>query len=70
VAEKLGMSGDAANDYARTIVAAEVSGGEAAVVGKLVDDLAAKGVAITEAEIRVKMDELMAQAVAQVKQGI
>jgi hypothetical protein len=70
VAEKLGMSGDAANDYARTIVAAEVSGGEAAVVGKLVDDLAAKGVAITEAEIRVKMDELMAQAVVQVKQGI
>jgi hypothetical protein len=70
VAEKLGMSGDAASDYARTIVAAEVSGGEAAVVGKLVDDLAAKGVAITEAEIRVKMDELMAQAVAQVKQGI
>jgi hypothetical protein len=70
VAEKLGMSGDAASDYARTIVAAEVSGGEAAVVGKLVDDLAAKGVAITEAEIRVKMNELMAQAVAQVKQGI
>ena len=71
MAEKLGMSGDAANDYARTVVAAEVSGGgDAAVVSKLIDDLAAKGVAIPEAELRAKMDELMAQAVAQVKQGI
>jgi hypothetical protein len=71
MAEKLGMSGDAANDYARTVVAAEVSGGgDAAVVSKLIDDLAAKGVAIPEAELRAKMDELMAQAMAQVKAGI
>jgi hypothetical protein len=71
MAEKLGMSGDAANDYARTVVAAEVSGGgDAAVVSKLIDDLAAKGVAIPEAELRAKMDELMAQAIAQVKAGI
>ena len=32
-------------------------------------DLTAKGVAVTGAEVRVKMDELMAQAVAQVKAG-
>jgi hypothetical protein len=32
-------------------------------------DLIAKGVAISEPELRVKMDELMAQAVAQVKAG-
>jgi hypothetical protein len=71
VAERLALSGEAANDYARTVVAAEVSGGgDAAVVSKLVDDLAAKGIAITEAEVRVKMDELMAQAIAQVKAGI
>jgi hypothetical protein len=70
VAEKLTLSGEAANDYARTVVAAEViGGGNAAVVRKVIDDLAAKGVAITEAQVRVKMDELMAQAVAQVKAG-
>jgi hypothetical protein len=71
VAEKLGLSGDAANDYARTVVAAEFGDGrDADVVRKVVADLAAKGVAITEQEIRVKMDELMALAIVQVKAGI
>ena len=32
-------------------------------------DFAAKGVAVTAAEVRAKMDELMAAAVAQVKAG-
>jgi hypothetical protein len=32
-------------------------------------DLGAKGVALTEQQLRVKMDELMAQAIAQVKAG-
>jgi hypothetical protein len=70
VAEKLGMSGDAANDYAKTVVAAEFGeGGDANVVRKVISDLGVKDVAITEAEIRLKMNELMAQAVAQVKAG-
>ena len=70
VAEKLGLSGDAANDYAKTVVAADFEeAGDADVVRKVVGDLTAKGVAVTEAQIRVKMDELMAQAVAQVKAG-
>ena len=71
VAEELGLSGDAANDYAKTVVAAEFGGaGDADVVRKLMGDLAAKGVAITEAEIRAKMDKLMAEAVKQVKAGV
>ena len=71
VAEQLGLSGDAANDYARTVVAAEFAdGGDARVIRKVMDDLAAKGVALTEAEIRAKMDELMTLAVAQVKAGM
>jgi hypothetical protein len=70
VAEQLGLSGEAANDYARTVVAAEFGEGrDADVVAKVMADLAAKGVAITEAQIRMKMDELMAQAIAQVKAG-
>jgi Uncharacterized conserved protein len=70
VAEKLGLSGDAANDYAKTVVAADFEeAGDADVVRKVIGDLKAKGVAITERELRVKMDELAAQAVAQVKAG-
>jgi hypothetical protein len=71
VASMLGMSGDEATAYAREVVAAEVVGGnEASVVRKVMGDLAAKGVAMSEAQVRAKMDELMAQAIAQVKAGI
>ena len=43
--------------------------GDADVLRKVLGDLTAKGVAMTEPEIRVKMDELMATAVMQVKAG-
>ena len=70
VAEKLGMSAEAANAYAKDVVAAEFAGGgDANVVRKAVSDLTAKGVAMTDAQIRMKMDELMAQAIVQVKAG-
>ena len=70
VADKLGLSGEAASEYAKAVVAAEFSeGGDASVIRKLTGDLAAKGAAVTEQQIRVKMDELMAQAIAQVQAG-
>ena len=70
VAEKLGLSGDAANTYAKEVVAAEFEGtDDAGVVRKVMDDFAARNVAITEQQIRVKMDELMAHAIVQVKAG-
>ena len=67
-AEKLGLTGDAAASYAKEVVAAdfEVSG-DSDVLGKVTRDLADKGV--SEQQIRVKMDELVAVAVAQVKAG-
>jgi hypothetical protein len=69
-AEKLGMTGDTANDYARTVVAADFEeAGDADVVRKVMSDFTAKGVAITEPDLRVKMGELMAQAAMQVKAG-
>jgi hypothetical protein len=43
--------------------------GDQDVQNKVVKDLTAKGVAITAAEVRAKMDELMAAAAAQVKAG-
>src|ERR1700712_5211328 len=70
VAEKLGMSGDAATAYAKEVVAADFEeAGDGDVVRKVTADLGAKGVAITGPELRVKMDELMALAVMQVKAG-
>lgn len=69
-AEKLGMSGDAANAYAREVVAAEFEeAGDADVVRKVAGDLAAKGIAVSEEQIRAKMNELLPQAIAQVKAG-
>ncbi len=70
VAEKLGLAGAAADTYAREVVAADFEeAGDADVARKVLADLAAKNVAITERDLRVKMDELMAQAVTQVKAG-
>ena len=69
-AEKLGISGDAANAYAKEVVAADFEeAGDRDVLRKVMGDLAAKGIGMSELELRVKMDELMAQAVAQVKAG-
>jgi hypothetical protein len=70
VAEKLGITGDAATAYAKEVVAADFEeAGDGDVVRKVIGDLTAKGIAITEPQLRVKMDELMATAVAQVKAG-
>jgi hypothetical protein len=69
-AEKLGIAGDAAKAYAKDVVAADFE--EAAdknALHKVLADLTAKGDAITEAELRAKMSELMAEAIVQVQAG-
>ena len=59
-----------ANAYAKEVVAADFEeAGDNDVLHKVLKDLTAKGNAVTEAELRAKMDELMAQAIAQVKAG-
>jgi hypothetical protein len=69
-AEKLGLSGDAATAYSKEVVAADFEeAGDKDVQDKVANDFAAKGVSVTVAEIRAKMDELMATAAAQVKAG-
>ena len=71
VAAKLGLSGEQAIAYSREVVAEEFNeGGDAAVIAKVKSDLAAKGIAITEDEIRSQMGEFLLQAIAQVKAGI
>ena len=68
-AEQLGKSGDEAAAYAKDVVAADFEeAGDADVLRKVATDLAGKGV--TEQQVRAKMDQLMGEAVAQVKAGI
>jgi hypothetical protein len=70
VAEKLGITGDAAAAYAKEVVASDFEeAGDGDVVRKVMGDLSAKGVAMTEPQLRVKMDELTAAAVMQLKAG-
>jgi hypothetical protein len=69
-AEQLGITGDAANAYAREVVAADFEeAGDSDVVRKVLADFSDKGIPITETQLRMKMDELIAQAAAQVKAG-
>jgi hypothetical protein len=69
-AEKLGLTGDAATAYSKEVVAADFEeAGDQDVQNKIVNDFAAKGVAIAGPEVRAKMDELLATAIVQVKAG-
>jgi hypothetical protein len=71
VAEKLGLSGDAAADYSRAVVTAEIdAASDEAVVSKVIADLAAKNIAVSEDDLRTLMNELLATAVAQIKAGV
>ena len=70
-AGQLGMSGDAASAYAKEVLAASFEeAGDKDAVHKVLKDLTAKGSAVTEAEIRAKLDELLIEAIAQVKAGV
>jgi hypothetical protein len=67
-AEKLGLAGAAAEAYAKEVVMADVEAtGDHDVFGKIRKDLDAKGVALSDHQIRRTMDELMARAVAEIK---
>ena len=69
-AEKLGLTGDAAAAYAKEVVMADFEeAGDDDVLRKVSKDLADKGVAQSEHQIRRTMDELMAEAVAQIEAG-
>jgi hypothetical protein len=67
-AEKLGLSGDAATAYAKEVVAADFDRADGAA-SKVSADLAAKGMEVSEAELRARLGELMTEAIAQVQAG-
>lgn len=66
-AGKMGLTGAAADAYAKDVVGADFQKpGEEDVVEKIVADLKAKGAAAAEADVRREMDGLMTEAKRQV----
>ena len=67
-AEKLGVTGPAAEAYAKEVVTADFEEpGDDDVFRKIRKDFDAKGIAQSDHQIRRAMEELMEQAVAQIK---
>lgn len=68
VAGLLGISGDGIDAYAKEVRRADLAAaGDADVFNKVRKDFDAKGVKISDQELRAKMDVLLAEAVAEVE---
>jgi hypothetical protein len=69
-AEKLGKSGEDADGYAREVVRADMQeAGDEDVFRKIRGDFDAAGVAQSDHQVRRTMEELLAEAVAQIEAG-
>lgn len=69
-AAELGLSGDDAEAYAKTVVTSDLKEpGEEDVYRKVAGDFAAKGLAISEATLRQKMHALAVQVREQLQAG-
>jgi hypothetical protein len=67
-AEKLGLTGPAAEAYAKVVVNADIEAtGDHDMFGKIRKDLDAKGVSVSDQQIRRTMEELTARAIAEIK---
>lgn len=67
VAEMLGLSGTAAEDYAKSVVIADLEEpGDDDVVRKVMKDLGERGVQLDEAKLRHQMDKLLVVAKQQI----
>jgi hypothetical protein len=66
-AQHLGLTGTAADDYAKSVVIADIETHDP--VGKLRKDFDAKGVVQTDDQIRKVMTELLARAVGEIRAG-
>lgn len=65
-AEKMGISGDAAEAYAKEVIVADFEeAGDEDVYRKISGDFAAKNIGVPEAEIRAKMSEFLLVAKGQ-----
>ena len=67
-AARMGLSGEAADAYARGVVEAELEGGDPRVVEKVCADLNAKGQTHTPAQIRFELNHFAKSAKHQIMQ--
>jgi hypothetical protein len=69
-AEKMGLTGPAADAYSKEVVVADFEeAGDDDVFRKVRKDFDAKGVAMSDQDIRKTMIDLMALAIDQIKKG-
>ncbi len=67
----MGLQGDNIDEYAKAVVKSDFElPGDDDVLRKVFEDLKGSGVAVSEGEVRMKMDELLALARDQVKNGL
>ncbi len=67
-AEQLGLTGEADNDYQRTISRAQIVGGEDCLIKKLAEDLQIKSADISVNDIHQKIYECLEKAMAEHRQ--
>lgn len=66
-AKQLGLAGPAADDYAKSVVMADMEKpGDDDVIDKIVKDLSAKGIDATPHRVRAELDSLTAEARKQI----
>jgi len=66
----MGLSADSVEEYAKAVVKSDFElPGDEDVLRKVFEDLKGSGVTITEGDVRMKMDELLAQAREQLRSG-
>ncbi len=69
-AVQLGLTGSDVENYARDVVRADFKHpGDGDVIEKVLSDFRAKGIAMDERQLRLKLIELMSKAVAQIEAG-
>jgi hypothetical protein len=68
-AEKLGLSGAEADNYAKALVMSDIEAGAHDVLGKIHKDFVAKNVDQTDHQIDRLMTELMEKAIVDIKAG-
>lgn len=67
----MGLQGDNIDEYAKAVVKSDFElPGDEDVLRKVFEDLKGSGVAVSEGEVRMKMDELLAVSRDQVKNGL
>lgn len=67
-AQRMALTGDAADKYAREVVDAEFGGGDKNVVAKVTADLAAKGQSVPDTQVKFELDHFEAEAKKQIMQ--